>query len=219
MKFKNDPARLHLISTAWFTLPPLLILASIANAQSTGAIRLDAKLPQVSADSGFEVFEVCRAARISCGIEEDVLHRIPQNKGILKSTSTLRSSLNAITSRYGHYHWVIRDNVVNIEPINRSGTDPLSATIDHIRIQGANSMSGATMVLRQAKIEAYVNYFGRPKYAQVTIDLTNVTVREALNAIAKEDGQVTWFFRPANSPTGHAVFDLSTWRMNNGTTR
>lgn len=219
MKFKNTQNWLHFISTARFIIPPLLILTSIANAQSTSAIQLDAKLPRVTADSGFEVFEVCRAARISCGIEEDTLHRIPQNKGVLKSTSTLRGSLNAITSRYGHYHWVIRNNVVNIEPTMRSGGDPLSAIIDHISIKGANSMSAATMVLRQAKIDANLTYFGRPQYAQVTIDLTNVTVREALNVIAKEDGQVTWFFRPANSPNGHAVFDLSPWRASGGISR
>ena len=72
-------------------------------------------------------------------------------------------------------------------------------------------------VLMQAKIDAPDAYSGRVMtFKRIDLDLRDATVRQALIAIAKADGQVLWTFCTDDPEKGTAGFFLYSWRRTGG---
>ena len=191
----------------------ILALASInAFASDPGGINPDQPIGNFDAHAGFELHQLCRSARVSCGIEEDAVDRInPSTMNLSISSASIRSVLRGITARYGHYTWTTYGNVINVRPTRRSGEDYLSRTLVHFRSHGLSSLTTMQKILKAAHIQCGIVFAGDPRYRRVDVDLTHVTVREALNAVAQQDGGVIWSFRPS-SANKLAAFSLSSWK-------
>jgi len=91
--------------------------------------------------------------------------------------------------------------------------DLLARKVGYVSIHGSSSFRAAMKVLRQGKITVEWGHSGHEaKYARIDLELRNVTVREALDAIAKADGQVTWSFVPIDIEKRIAQFNLISQR-------
>ena len=134
------------------------------------------------------------------------------------SGSTLRNALDAIVAANPQYTWQVDDGLVSVSLID--GPPPmLDFHISELRLRGARTTNEAvnqlfTIPEIQKRIEALrLNYgFNRigvselrsPNSAfsteiqQYNLTLKNITVREALNAIARAHGKAVWEYRERN---------------------
>jgi hypothetical protein len=116
--------------------------------------------------------------------------------------STLRQVLDAIVAADSRYHWEVSDGVVNLLPV--SGEPALlRARINEFHIE--NTASSLDALLRLLKlpevVEAMsklhlkpglmlVDYWSAPR--QFSVRSNGVTLRQALNAIARANGRDIW---------------------------
>lgn len=178
----------------------LIFAPSVIVSAASSENWLDASLDSGhDARGGYELFDLCRALNRPCGQEQTGAEEIAGDKHSalnLKKT-TPRKILDLIVSRYPSHRWIVQDGVLVLEPKKRKGEDVLARRLEHVLIRDALSLKAALDVLRQAKIPGVgIAMTGDPRYACIDLELSNVTVREALNTIAKADGQVVWSFVP-----------------------
>ena len=166
---------------------------------------------------GGEFQNLCRMLDRSCG-EEDAFcgqSKLDSNAPDLRlnKKSRPREVLDAIVRRHHSHRWVMRDDVINLEPKNGPSKDLLARQLDTVSIANSSSFKAALDVLEQANIKVFLFMRGRPaRFRLISLTLKKVTVREALNAIAKADGHVRWSFCPSDPDKGEASFSMSSWR-------
>lgn len=194
----------------------LLVMPS--RAATAADVSLDAVLSQYDARAGIELLELCVKLNRPCGEELAPGYRIMKLQDLRQSpelhfkNSTASRILDVISLRYPGHQWAIHDGVLILEPKNRVGEDLLDRRLDYVSILGRSSYEAAKMVFAQAKINVGSIYVGPPMlYGRISVSLKNVTVREALNAIVKADGQAMWTFDP-NEKNTLAAFNILTWR-------
>lgn len=191
------------------------LLVSDGSAVNDADSLLDRSLNGFSAKNGEEFIVLCRTINAPCGVEYGASPTSPEGKeqGSLQLTkSTARAVLDSIAQRYPGHRWVTRDGVINLEPTSRDGEDVLARRLDTVSIHGASSFKAALDVLHQANIPTGYQIMGRPpRYALIDLELKDVTLRDALNAIAKIDGHLVWVFR-LSSPNGRWILSMPSWR-------
>jgi len=160
-----------------------------------------------SGHSLHDYFALCKEVlNRPCSFEatdaEDVWNSTDVPKIHLTKTTPAKV-LDEILKPYPDYRWVIRNDVVNVEPIRPHKKDVLSRKLDHVRFDGKSSFEASLDTLKQAKIRwawQSVNGTQHGTFARISLELKNVSVREALNAIVREDGQIMWeYFPPKRS--------------------
>lgn len=184
---------------------------------STTDISLDAPIEDISAFAGGEVVALCRAQNRPCGIEEDpssLAHAPDSVTKIRMRKTTLRKALDQSAKLHPGKRWVVRNGVVNFEPQHRRGADLLSRKLDSVSILGMRTDAAFYLMLKQAGITTSGSFYSGtgPVYAVIDVDMKSVTVRDALNAIAKADGKVVWHFVADKPEESRASFSISTWR-------
>lgn len=173
---------------------------------------LDASLREFSASHESELWTLCRLISRPCGVEEGHFGDLAVSSSaapLTLSKTTPRKVLDAIVERHPGYQWALRDGVINLEPKTRDGEDVLARKLAVAAIRGDSSFKAALDILHLADIPAGYQLQGRGRFGRISLELTNVTVREALNAIAKADGQVMWFLTV--SQTGRTLY-MPSWR-------
>lgn len=200
----------------WFVIAHFMVAAIVASNMycwSATDEAMDVPVREFSAPSGQELRTICRVLNRPCGYEtlNNYAFGKPQGPRLHLKQNSARKILDEIVRRHPGHHLGSYDGVLVIEPIKRVGPDLLARKIDRLSIRGRTSHAAALMVLKQAKIRAEEVSFGNDIYARIDLELNNVTVREALNAIAKADGQVMWRFTPDISRKDAGFFNLSTW--------
>lgn len=202
----------------WCVLISLVFLAP-CYAASTDTF-LDASIDEFVAQGG-ELYKLCRKLNQPCGEESAFGYKAWKNKKPelrLKKMSP-RNILNEITQRHPGHQWIIQDGVLILEPLKRSNRDLLGKKLAKVSIHGKSSLEAALEVFRQAKIGLHQTGMGCPLYAHIDLELKDVTVREALNAIVKADGQVMWQFIPTDVDKDRGSFTMSSWRKSGFDTR
>lgn len=183
-----------------------------------------ATLAEFSATSGDELLMLCAKNNWACGIEEQSCFHLSSLRNTLNPTTvhlksvTPRQVLNHIARLYPGYRWKIRNGVVNLEPNNRTGSDLLSIRLSTVSIHGEISRVAFRKILQLAGI-GVVNGFEQRQpqlYGVVDVELHDTTVRDALNAIARADGQVAWECGPYAAANSAACFSDTTWRTSGG---
>lgn len=125
--------------------------------------------------------------------------------------SSLNGVLDSIVSADPRYRWEVRDRLINVLP--RSGLPPFFAVrIPKFEISGAKTPNEALFQLlaipevRQAQLNLGRHAVQGGVYPfcpqgclgkntkEISVSLKDVTVREALNAIARADGSAVWRF-------------------------
>lgn len=198
----------------------LLLLSAICHSYCWAANSqesfLDSPIDEFNLPSENEFVDLCTKLRKPCGIEvsdsKDLkAARKESPKKLIKTTP--REILELHVRRLPRQHWLLTGGVINLAPKMRVGEDVLARTLDAISIHGTSSEKAAMTVMHQAGIQCAYEPSGRSRYGVVDIELKNTTVRDALNAIAKADGQVIWYFnRNETSGNNRAKLLMLTWR-------
>lgn len=118
----------------------------------------------------------------------------------LKNT-TARKVLDALAERTPNTQWQLRDGVLNVEPKERDREDILSKKVALVSARGVSSVQAALDVFDDAGIPISYQEMGRVRlFGTINLELKDVSVRDALNAIVKADGHLTWLFAHSSSP-------------------
>jgi len=177
---------------------------NLLNRQVKRANLQDVKVGQAAINALIDAGSPGGIATVS-GCNEDVTHTFTPRD------SSLLGVLDSIVSTDPHYKWELMDNLVNVIPSN--GLPPFFAVrISKFDIPGAETPNEALFQLlaipelRQAQlnlgrhaIQGGVRPFcpqgcSPEKTKKISVNLKGVTVREALNAIARADGSAVWRF-------------------------
>lgn len=176
---------------------------------------LDKPVADFSAFKGDEFSYLCGMQHRPCGLEQmrcgDVQVSTYAPTRVNYRKMTFRKALDKVARLHPGYRWVIRNGVINFEPAHRTITDLLSRRIDKVSIHGISSEKAAYLVLRLARIRAPGIAGSGPVRIFPTIDLnlSGVTLRDALNAIAKADGLLHWNFAPDVAGESRVCFAVS----------
>ncbi len=142
------------------------------------------------------------------------------------ATFTVRDCLDRIMRWMPRYRWVIEEGVINILPkpgeeYTENGKNPLDWVIKKLEIKHLNSSAARHPIMKAAGLE---NYYLRHGYdyagglhtcRYVDLSLRNVTVREALNRVAKADGKALWvadYWPGKDGETGSWMLTMHTER-------
>lgn len=185
--------------------------------------------PLFSAGAGInhEVYALCWRARPPCGLQmatsgpEDNLPAIEIVKPI-----TVRELLKLIMTRHPNYRWRLDDGVLDVLP-RSSGLTPRSQHKNPLRIR-VSAFSVAELPSDQA-LQQLCDMSGisfTPKRVQylgplqptipITLDLKKVSALDALNQIAKSDGQITWILDYKPYDGGMFSCRVESWRSPTG---
>jgi hypothetical protein len=205
----------------FFSLPAGAVSpGEVKNAPSE--MDIDTPIFSFRAILGTEMWWLCQAVDRPCGIEEtqcDDLEPLGKSPMVELHSTTARKVLDEILRLHPSYRFALRNAVLNFEPASRDRPDPLATKLEQVSIHGSSSSIAAWSVIRQAGIEMDHRHGvtargGMFEEANVTLELRNVTVREALNAIVKADGHSAWFFCTYKDNSGR--FELDSWKQYHG---
>lgn len=179
-----------------------------------------------------KITAICQTTGIPCGLEEspeDPVHGIDHSNahaeklGLPDVKMTVRQVLDAVVAKHPHYQWKFVDGVLLITPKpgkehRRFWRPVLSRRLRQFK----HADMPAGVLIFQACLDAGImNYVDPPETGvmilkplpptgRVTVNLENVTVREALVALARADGQMGWKF--AYDPSEKAyTLRILTW--------
>jgi len=144
-----------------------------------------------------------RFARKPCGEERLYSDDVVPSTGVFLAleNTTPRKILDALVAQLPDSQWEIRSGVINIEPRNR-GEDLLGRNLSSVSAHNVSSFRAALDLFDDAGINISYTELGRPRhFGTIDIELQNVTVREALNAIAKADDGLMWIFVHSRNPS------------------
>jgi hypothetical protein len=138
------------------------------------------------------------------------------------SSGTLRETLDTIVKGDLEWSWQIDNGVVNLLPV-QDGADLLNVYISKFKVENAQSLDAIVDNLLQlpevkvaiAKLQLIggtkiivqpmsVDPEKRPKYS---VECNDMTVREALNAIARINGRAVWEYKEQHCD-GKTVYTL-----------
>lgn len=224
---RSKPVHCSIKSSTRKLIIMVSILAFCNSAAKTAenAVSLDAPLDDLSSKDGNEVWKLCRIENQPCGLEEIACNDMAPEPGSSRymhfSKTTFRKAFDRVAKLHPGYHWLMRDGVVNFEPVHRKGPDLLSTKLGKVSIHRLSSQVAARSLFQQAGI--YLSGTATPgagygKFAVIDLEMNGATVRDALNAIAKADGAMYWSFGPdlramPSGVTRSHCFDVNTWRM------
>jgi hypothetical protein len=126
-------------------------------------------------------------------------------------------ALRKIVEDDPHYEWALDNGVVNILPKKgyrhlENGADPLETRIKSVDISSVTSSNAAIMILQASGLRVGGREKSGPREhcATVSLQLKDLTLREALNALVKADGMASWGLE--YSEYKNYVVDVYCWR-------
>jgi len=166
----------------------------------------------------FAFTNYCRTGNMVGGVEEAKCSEIRDEKSssLNAREATFRNFLNQTRKEHPTYAWSIKGGIVNLFPLKRNGPDLLGKKLEKVSINHISGFEAFFHVLDQAAIKANPGGSGGygagvPAQKLISLELKDVTVRDALNAIAKADGHVVWWYCPTSSDKSEVMFDLDGW--------
>lgn len=203
---------IELLGRSLLGLSGLLLLSRPQIALAADNV-LESKLETLEVKPGVAIlWRLCPAINRPCG-QETIFDKPFADRTPLKARKVSpKKILNDAVQRHAIYKWSVRDGVINVEPKERGGEDYLSRKLDKVSIKGASSLKAALDVLSQAEVPfSFQGPSRQERYATLNLELANVTVREALNAIVKMDGELMW--SSTSSPERKWItFQMASWR-------
>ena len=195
---------------------------------ATPSLPVNEPISGFSIEQGAEFYHICRDHGMACGVEEvqcgDIgsSGRRPMPVKINLRSTSIRKVLDKLIRLHVGYRWAIRSGVLNIEPTSLQSDDPLERRIMKLSLHDVSSFAAFKTILNRAGINFRLEPPEGPgiitsgplyrSFATVNIELDGVSVRDALNAVAKSDGQIVWMYCPQNVGKFNARFRVSTWR-------
>ena len=171
------------------------------------------------------VWRLCTQTKTPCGLEFDAnppdIDKYSETFAV--SSATLGEVLDLIVQHLPGYRWSLADGVVNIQPESRpwrwpwqmDWQHPLDRTIEGLELSPMPSKAVAFKMCPAASLETLPRIaFGVPKSLGRTISLKlpRVTLREALNAVVREDGLAMWEFGPVETGSDICRLNFESYR-------
>lgn len=190
----------------------LILLGDLGVSRAATSATLDAKLDEFEIKDEDDFVALCKKLNKGCGME------VPPDGAASKRESrrlkrvSPREILDQYISKNPNYKWTEQNGTMNLQPRERKGDDVLSRKLQAVSIHGASGFKACLDVLNQAEISTGYEIMGRPpRFSPIELELKNVTVRDALNAIAAADGQFIWMFRWSNEKR-QGMLNIISWR-------
>lgn len=207
------------MNTKWILLFVLSFIGALRGAYAANPPTLNAQVKRFDFAYDLAFVTLCKQQNMPCGVEETVcndLHsQTEKNKPRTLKETTVGKILAEIVRRHPGYRWMSRDDVLNLESTKRVAPDFLSTPLDKVSLNEIPSDRATDMIFRQANFPQPAGYgrTGPPQvFANVNIQLSNTTVRDALNAIAKADGKAIWRYCPKDINGWIPELQMITWR-------
>lgn len=201
--------RAVLISAAILSARPIDGLA----AESKQSI-LDQPLKNFKSSEGRQIFSLCQAISVPCGVEESKEESLTDSGDVVDAAATTpRQILDSIQKKHKSYAWDFSNGMIHLRYTGKGS--PLDQKIPKLAIKDTLSFRAVGEVLKSADIKAGTSLVGDPRYGVVSVRGQDISVREALDRIAKADGKVVWHFRFSTADKGND-FGLFTWHANDG---
>lgn len=205
-------------------LPARASSPSVASHKNANGDFLDAPIIDFSGTGVNELHDLCSQINMPCGFEgtytrdwrDRIYHPPLGGKLHLKNTSA-RKILDEIVRLYPGHHWRIHDGVINVGPDKNAPKDLLLRKLNHLSLHGSSYMAARYVFIRahigiQGPVLMGTHLDDRLRYNRIDLELDDVTVREALNAIAKADGQAFWIYWPYKQvDNNQATFEFDCW--------
>ncbi len=146
-----------------------------------------------------------------------------QSHSLSPANDSLRSFLDAAVAADPGYAWSVDNGVVNLvqrydEPVFLRMIIPnMEITEAETTNQALDKLLAIPEVEKQVRLELGIRTFGggvggypRVATTKISLSLSNVTVRQALNAIARTRGDAIWVLtnQKCLGPTGRKFFEL-----------
>jgi hypothetical protein len=150
-----------------------------------------------------------------------------QSRFVNPDQTTLRGLLDAVAAAEPEYSWSIDDGVVNFVPRD---SEPvlLKSTVSRLEVRGEEPNEALQQLLALREVDtvaraelgphtvtggpyAFMMDGSKSERKKVYLSLTNVTVREALNSIARAHGSAVWILvkqEGCGLGNGRKFFDL-----------
>lgn len=161
-------------------------------------------------------------ADLPCGWETILIDTQGQGKEsplLEMNDTTPRKVLDEIVRRLPNSRWVVRDGAINVEPRRRNRDDLLGRRLSKFSEHGVSSFRAAMDMFEDAGISISYEEMGHTRrFGSIDVDLQDVTVRDALNAIVKADGKLMWLFSVNPDPKHTGTLSFLSDRKSGGTT-
>lgn len=188
---------------------------------SYGADITQKEINEFKSDPG-PSFGLCGNMEVPCGFFMADGDYATNPKTKVKKTSfshgTVREALNTVVKNNPDYQWGNEDGVVNIVPKkNRKhlekGADPLSRIIEEVEVSSVTTDEAAKRIVLASGLPlgGRILVIGRRHYATVSLKLSKVTLRQALNALVKADGMAVWVLE-YDQMNNNYIINIYPWR-------
>lgn len=160
---------------------------------------------------------LCRTADVPCGIafpnrEESEMEG--PLKGKRFKNVPLKVILDFLVAEYPRYRWIIDKGVINIVPLavlesRNVVASPLDRRLKSVDIVEKRMSAAAVKICRKAGLGCPPLWLKggidggigeRVESRKITLHLSDVSFREALNALVRKDGHAIWSFTQGETP-------------------
>jgi len=196
----------------------LVVFVLIAGARSAHTGDTDALATKISwfaPQGGYEFGDLCHRARIPCGFEALAAPGPVIRKGITGRDQTVQTLLDKLVAGpLKDYIWRMNDGVAELLPRRADGqksTSPLDTRIAAVDFENEYDWRAAEQICEKAGVARHTSHSfgGVTGHGKISVHLRDVTIREALDAIVRKDGQSMWVFYPYQKT--HIIY-LQSWR-------
>jgi len=172
-----------------------LLLLSASHSFALTQADLDEPLANFMIDPDGDFVAVCRALHTGCGIETlaGVEDRPAFNSPLPRAGRTAREILDEYVGANPHDEWALVDGVLNLRPSARPTPDLLSKKTGPMVFNKSDGYKASLEILRRTGAGIGINIYSHQTLSKpVDRTLKDMTVRQGLNAIAKDDGEFIW---------------------------
>lgn len=180
----------------------------------------DRPVATFEAPSGSEFQEACRKLDIPGVQEAGANNKLAVKRGerLAMRNSTAKKILNEAIRRHPGFQWKFEKGLISMRPDSSKTSateDELGRKIASLSLKDTPSNIAISKVLQAANIAIVGSHFGTvQKFRVISIDLKDVSVRDAISEIARMEGQAVWSIRQV-APNTWALNSFS-WRKSGG---
>lgn len=155
---------------------------------------------------------LCGELRRPCGWEAAKGHSVHKLKPFKsKRRGKMKEVLDDVVSRNPEYQWSKANGVINIRP--KAESRDLDKVISNLSINDMTIKDARQKLCEAASLKCKWRIEAGPRqhFAKITLDLKNVSVRDALNRMVEADGMASWSVE-YDEKSGQPIIDFACWR-------
>lgn len=176
-------------------------------------------------DSAFDRLlpQIFRAVKVPAGISVDFSEKSATSPDFTPESFILRDILNKIVTVQPQYHWTVENGVLNLSPIYDYAV--LDLRLRSFKLENGTAGDALKQLeetpefgnhIRESQLrmeDTPIHGFGRTEESnRFSIELTEPSIREVLNAIVSKNGGGTWMYGENVSSNKQNTYRLGIYR-------